>query len=225
MHIALISPLPPEQTGIADYAAIFKQHLESCQIQVTCPLQGVDLKSLPVALTEIDWAALDVVHAELGGGRVIEFSALQWLAKLDKRPRLTATVHDPERLVWRLAKLPHFLPWCAAKPATAKFAALLADPWTLKAERKLAGQLDALVTLTHTGAKCLQEKMHIPEHKVHVIAHGNLSSLSAELPEFTPIRLLYFGFIYRGKGIEDLLDALALVFDKKPSLKSKIKLT
>lgn len=225
MHIALISPLPPEQTGIADYAAIFKQHLESCQIQVTCPLQGVDLKSLPVALTEIDWAAFDVVHAELGGGRVIEFSALQWLAKLDKRPRLTATVHDPERLVWRLAKLPKLLSWCAAKPATAKFAALLADPWTLKAERKLAGQLDALVTLTHTGAKCLQEKMHIPEHKVHVIAHGNLSSLSAELPEFTPIRLLYFGFIYRGKGIEDLLDALALVFDKKPSLKSKIKLT
>lgn len=225
MRIALLSPLPPEQTGIADYAAIFKQHLEACQVEVVCPLQGVELQNLHAALTTVDWATFDLVHAELGGGRVIEFTALQWLAQLTQRPRLTATVHDPERLVWRLAKLPKLLSWCAAWPSMAKMAAVLADPWTLKTERKLATKMDALVTLTRTGAKCLHSKMRIPKDKIHVIAHGNNTLVSAELPKLIPIRLLYFGFIYRGKGIEDLLDALALVFEKNPSLKTKIKLT
>lgn len=225
MRVALLSPLPPEQTGIADYAAIFKQQLELSQVEVICPLKGVSLQQLPSALKAIDWTAFDVVHAELGGGRVIEFAAMQWLSHLDVRPKLTATVHDPERLVWRLAHLPKLLSWCSVTAITTKFATVLADPWTLKSERQLADKIDALVTLTHTGAKCLQQKMRITENKIHVIAHANQTVEPAELPELMPVRLLYFGFIYRGKGIEDLLDALALVFTKKPQLKSTIKLT
>lgn len=225
MRIALLSPLPPEQTGIADYAAVFKQQLESLQVEIVCPLAGISLQQLPDALKSTDWAAFDVVHAELGGGRIIEFTALQWLAALQQRPKLTATVHDPERLVWRLAHLPKLLSWCAAHTTTAKLATVLADPWTLQVERKLAQQLDALITLTHTGAACLQRKMRIGEDKVHVIAHGNHTVEPVALPPLKPVRLLYFGFIYRGKGIEDLLNALAEVFEKQPELKSVIKLT
>lgn len=225
MRIALLSPLPPEQTGIADYASIFMQYLQEAGVDVVCPLAGISLEQLPSALKLIDWTAFDVVHAEFGGGRFIEFSAMQWLSNLSVRPKLTATVHDPERLVWRLAQLPKLLSWCTATTITAKLAAVLVDPWTLQTERNLAHKMDMLITLTHTGAKCLQHKMRIDESKIHVIAHGNQKVDHAALPELKPVRLLYFGFIYRGKGIEDLLDALALVFAKKPELKCDIKLT
>lgn len=225
MRIALLSPLPPEQTGIADYAAVFKQHLQTAGIEVVCPLQGVKFDDLHNVLAGVKWSDFDVVHAELGGGRTLEFSALQWLINLPVRPRLTATIHDPERLVWRLSALPKPLSLLAAIPSAAKFATLLADPWTLRAERELALQMDALVTLTRTGAHCLQKKMRISADKIHIIPHGNSSVGNIELPPLQPISLLYFGFIYKGKGIEDLLEALALVFKKNPKLKSNIKLT
>ena len=38
------------------------------------------------------------------------------------------------------------------------------------------------------------------------------------------MRLLYFGFIYRGKGIEDLLDALALL-QEEPDTRDRVRLT
>ncbi|MFH7376246.1 glycosyl transferase family 1, partial [Pseudomonas syringae pv. tagetis] len=38
-------------------------------------------------------------------------------------------------------------------------------------------------------------------------------------------RMLYFGFIYRGKGIEDLHDALASVFTEQPELRSTMRMT
>lgn len=225
MRIALLSPLPPEQTGIADYAAVFKLHLQDAGVEVVCPLQGVKFTHLQAALADINWAEFDVVHAELGGGRTLEFAALQWLSQLPVRPRLTATIHDPERLVWRLSALPKPLSWLSILPAATKFATVLADPWTLKAERQLASQLDALVTLTHTGARCLKDKMRLAEEKIHVIAHGNSHVEDAALPPLQPLSLLYFGFIYKGKGIEDLLDALALVFESNPQLKNTLKLT
>jgi len=39
---------------------------------------------------------------------------------------------------------------------------------------------------------------------------------AAALPEGEVVKLLYFGFIYPGKGIEDLFDALAAVFSQRP---------
>ena len=40
-----------------------------------------------------------------------------------------------------------------------------------------------------------------------------------------PLRLLYFGFIYRGKGIEDLLDAFATLLAQRPEWRGRIRLT
>lgn len=178
MRIALLAPLPPEKNGIADYASHFRNALQGLGIEVATPLAGVAADSANIAsrLDSVDWNAFDLVHAELGGGRLGEFIALRELRKRFPRLPLSATVHDPERMVWRRERL----------------------PWPLN----------------------LLERLPSP-----VINHGNLEIATVPLPSLDTLRLLYFGFIYRGKGIEDLLEALADLFASAPEMRQRVRLT
>lgn len=227
MRIALLAPLPPEQTGIADYAAHLRSALREQGLEVLTPLEGfLDLAQQLQRLQAFDWRGVDLVHAELGGGRFAEFQALDYLRRAQPQLPLTATVHDPERLIWRRAKLffpltllerlPHPLPQAAA---------LLADPLTLYEERRLAKSMRRLITLTRLGGDCLRQRMGLKPEQVAVIAHGNLPIAPVALPPLQPLRLLYFGFIYRGKGIEDLLQALARTLAAHPQCRGQVRLT
>ncbi|WP_043310094.1 glycosyltransferase [Pseudomonas sp. ML96] len=225
MRIALLAPLPPEQTGIADYAEHFRRALEARSVQVLTPLQGCTATQLPQRLAEFDWNQVQLVHAELGGGRLNEFHALDYLRQRYPQLPLTATVHDPERLVWRRAQLPWPLSLAERLPRPLpQAAALLADPLTLHEERRLARHLRHAVTLTDLGGRCLARRMRLAPGQTVTIPHGNLPLAPAELPQLEPLRLLYFGFIYRGKGIEDLLNALAQVFARQPDLRGRLRL-
>ncbi|MDT4330992.1 glycosyltransferase [Methylomonas sp. MED-D] len=233
MRIALISPLPPEQTGIADYAAAFKNALEGQGVTVDVPFSGMAIAGTPESVARymaaIDWAVYDVVHAELGGGRIREFLALEWLAAHAPTVALTATVHDPERLIWKPASLPGPLAMAARLPrAVYQALVLLADPLTLARERRLARRLSGIVTLTETGARCLEQRMKLASGAVTTIAHGNFT-IDEQAPPIAPpdgpLKLLYFGFIYKGKGIEDLIDAIALLFRQRPEAQQKLSLT
>jgi glycosyltransferase involved in cell wall biosynthesis len=82
-----------------------------------------------------------------------------------------------------------------------------------------------LITLTELGGQCLAKRMALRDEQRAVIAHGNLVIPASPLPPLQPLKLLYFGFIYRGKGIEDLLDALALTFERHPQLRASLRLT
>lgn len=228
MHIALLAPLPPEQNGIADYAGHLKHALENLGVQVSTPLQGVGNDPALAArrVAETDWQGIDLVHAEIGGGRLAEFHALSALRKRFANLPLTATVHDPERLVWRRAKLPWPLSMAATLPSPLpEIATVLADPVCLREERQLARSLTRLVTLTQAGSAALRQRMGLTQPQMAVIAHGNLPIEPAPLPAMWPLRLLYFGFIYRGKGIEDLLDAMAELITRKPELRPRLRLT
>ena len=227
MRIALLAPLPPEQNGIADYAAHLRSALRDQGLEVLTPLEGcLDLTQQLQRLQAFDWHGVDLVHAELGGGRFAEFQALDYLRRAQPQLPLTATVHDPERLIWRRAKLffpltllerlPHPLPQAAA---------LLADPLTLYEERRLAKSMRRLITLTRLGGDCLHQRMGLRPEQVAVIAHGNLPIDPVALPPLQPLRLLYFGFIYRGKGIEDLLQALARSLATHPQCRGQVRLT
>lgn len=231
MRLALLSPLPPEQTGIADYAAHFRVAIQQAGVDVLTPLVGQrpmgSLSEARAWVAERDWQHVDVVHAELGGGRHSEFLTLCALAELANRPALSATIHDPERLIWKpVNRIWAMVNRMAGVPRPFKQAvALLSDPATLLAERRLARQLDGLVTLTQTGAGCLIQRMNLPADRVSVIAHGALTLPQRPLPLLAPIRLLYFGFIYSGKGIEDLIDALARVRAQAPAHAPPVRLT
>jgi glycosyltransferase involved in cell wall biosynthesis len=67
--------------------------------------------------------------------------------------------------------------------------------------------------------------MGLQQAQMAVIPHGNLPIAPLPLPALQPLKLLYFGFIYRGKGIEDLLEALAQLFIEKPALRARVRLT
>jgi glycosyltransferase involved in cell wall biosynthesis len=228
MHIALLAPLPPEQNGIADYAGHLKNALENLGVQVSTPLQGVGNDPLLAVrrVAEVDWQGIDLVHAEIGGGRLAEFHALRALRKRFDALPLTATVHDPERLVWRRSKLPWPLSMANSMPSPLpEIATVLADPLCLREEQQLARSLNRLVTLTQAGSLALRQRMGLNPQQMAVIAHGNLPIEPAPLPPARPLKLLYFGFIYRGKGIEDLLDAMAELIVRQPELRPRIRLT
>ncbi|KAF2406867.1 glycosyltransferase [Pseudomonas antarctica] len=228
MRIALLAPLPPEKNGIADYANHFKTALEQLGVTVATPLSGVEGNSAAIkqAIAAFDWHSVDLVHAELGGGRLGEFLALRELRKAYPNLPLTATVHDPERLVWRREHLPFPLNLLEHFPSPLPQAAVVvADPLTLREERHVAQGLTRLITLTRLGAECLSQRMQLPAGKVAVINHANLAIATAPLPALATLHLLYFGFIYRGKGIEDLLQALTDVFKQAPELRDRVRLT
>ncbi|MBX8550021.1 glycosyltransferase [Pseudomonas cichorii] len=228
MQIALLAPLPPEQNGIADYAGHLKQALQESGVQVSTPLRGIgnDPRKAEQRVAETDWSGIDLVHAELGGGRLAEFQALRALRQRFPHLPLTATVHDPERLVWRREKLPWPLSLASnLRSPLPEIATVLADPLCLREERQLARSMTRLITLTQAGSQSLKQRMGLEQSQMAVINHGNLAIESVPLPALKPLRLLYFGFIYRGKGIEDLLDALANVFVAQPQLRSTVRLT
>lgn len=228
MRIALLAPLPPEKNGIADYANHFKTALEQLGVTVATPLTGVEGSTVAIkqAIARFDWQSVDLVHAELGGGRLGEFLALRELRKAHPALPLTATVHDPERMVWRREQLPFPLNLMERLPSPLPQAAVvLADPLTLREERHVAQGLTRLITLTRLGADCLTQRMRLPAGKVAVINHANLAIAPAPLPPLDTLQLLYFGFIYRGKGIEDLLQAMADVFKQAPELRDRVRLT
>ena len=231
MRVALLSPLPPERTGIADYAAHWMQALRAAGVEVICPLQGqVMPRSLEAArawVAERQWSGVDVVHAELGGGRDGEFFVMSALAELADRPALSATVHDPERIVWRpVSALWRALDRQRWLPSwVAKVAAVLVDPHTLWRERRLAARLDGLVTLTRTGGLALCKRMRVRPEALTVIPHGVLPLPAVPLPPSSPIKLLYFGYIYQGKGIEDLVDAVGILLRQHPELADQVSLT
>lgn len=230
MRIAILSPLPPEQSGIADYAQAFCQALVDTGLQVVTPMRGQVLSAQPEQLSRqmqaADWQGIDLVHVELGGGRNGEYLAIQWLARHRPELPVTATVHDPDRLIWKPAHLPG---WTKRLPGIVYQAlVLLLNPLTLAHERRTAAQLAGLVTLTREGGECLRERMQLSADKVHIIAHGNARIPPVALPALPgkgPLRLLYFGFIYRGKGIEDLIDALAILAENQPDSPAQIELT
>lgn len=231
MRLALLSPLPPEQTGIADYAAHCRLALNQAGVEVLTPLQGqrpiTNLAAARAWVAERDWRRVDVVHAELGPGRLAEFYTLCALASLPNRPALSATVHEPERLVWQpvggLSRWAQHQAW-VPRPLAALLATV-AEPFSLMAERRLARQLEGLVALTPGGGQGLLKRLKLRPDVLSVIPHGVPAVAARPLAPLEPMRILFFGFIHKGKGIEDLIDAVGRLRAKHPDHAGRVRLT
>ena len=86
---------------------------------------------------------------------------------------------------------------------------------------QIIARADALVTMTHAGKNKLINGYEVDEQQVHVIAHGARPlSRSAHpafrQPEKTRPRILTWGLIGPGKGIEWVIDALSELQDLDP---------
>ena len=226
MRVAYVSPRPPEASGIADYAEHLARALEGAGVSVTTglpsPLEAPDPAAVRRHARHLAALPVDLYHFELGGGRVRHFLVLRELLALRPGRPVTATVHDPERLAWRAWGLGRFeaLPRPLQQAAT-----LAADPLSRRRERAVAHALDRLVVLTEGGAEGLRRWMRLPPERIEVIPHGVAEVPHREPPPAPPLRVLFFGFLYPGKGIEDLLDALDWVRRERPAQFPRLRLT
>lgn len=220
MRIALFAPDPTEQNGVAAYACAFEAALTSAGIDVVRPFLDADFNSAG-AIDYLQRHAVDIVHFEMGGGRTREFLLAEYLVKNGMGAKITMTVHDPERLVWRLDYLRGVT---RVHPALQRAMALLSSPLTLWRERRVAANIGRLITLTCTGAEVLRHRLRVAPSMVGAIPHG-----SWQVPyrpvSITPVRLLCFGYIYRGKGLEDLLRACAALLEQSPQYRAQFQLT
>jgi glycosyltransferase involved in cell wall biosynthesis len=226
MKIALLSPWPPEASGIANYAALFAAALERAGATVINPLPDLhrigDAAAIEAAARRVPLSEVDLVHCELGGGRIRHFLLARSLLRLSPQAIATATIHDPERLAWRGWGLQRFerLPRRVQQILT-----VASDPLSLHRERRVAGAFRRLITLTRAGAAALERRMHLPPGRARVIPHGVASVPFRPPPQGGPLRLVFFGYLHAGKGIEDLLAAMTLFRQRRPDLAGSVTLT
>lgn len=217
MKIALLAPLPPEPSGIANYAAYLKQSLEQLGVSFVIPPAGLPIKQ---QMDYLRRQGIALAHAEFGAGLTRYFPLAQRLVHAGIP--VTATVHDPERLVWRTFGNG----WLEKLPALAQKAiTLLGHPYSLHQEQQLAKRMHRLIPLTTAGADGLQHKLGVDQARICMIPHGVPDIPPKALPPTQPLRILMFGFLYPGKGIEDLLAAIRLAFDQMPTLAPQLKFT
>ncbi|WP_256988272.1 MULTISPECIES: glycosyltransferase [unclassified Rhodococcus (in: high G+C Gram-positive bacteria)] len=135
-----------------------------------------------------------IVHCELSGGSVMPFWAT---ARLTGNPMVTATVHDPPGIVW----------W----PARTKFLAgkkvlnhglhyPLRAAWR-RLERTVVGNR-TLFALTRSGADSLERSY--PEVTAEAVMHFVPERPDITPAEDRPLAVGLFGFVYRGKGFDQL---------------------
>ena len=220
MRVALFAPDPTEQNGVAAYACAFEAALQAKGIDVLRPFLETNFNSAR-AIDYLQSNAVDIAHFEMGGGRTREFLLAEHLVKHGMGSKITMTVHDPERLVWRLDYLRGIT---RMHPALQRAMALLSSPLTLWRERRVAARIGRMITLTCTGAEVLRHRLRVQPSSVAAIPHG-----SWQVPyhpvSIAPVRLLCFGYLYRGKGLEDLLRACAALLEQSPQYRAQFQLT
>lgn len=145
------------------------------------------------ALVDAD-PARTIVHCELSGGSVVPF----WgTAGLRGAARVTATVHDPPGMVWWPART-EFL---AGKKILNHglhypFRAL----WR-RLERRVVGDR-TLFALTRSGSDALQRAF--PRVTAESVMHFVPERVDLTPAEDRPLAVGLFGFVYRGKGFDQL---------------------
>ncbi len=220
MRVALCAPDPTEANGVAAYACAFEEALTARGIDVLRPFLDKNFDAANAA-DYFRHRDVNIVHFEMGGGRTREFLLAENLVQCGFGAKITMTVHDPERLVWRLDYLRRLT---RIHPALQRALALLSSPLTLWRERRVAANIGRLITLTSAGAEVLRLRMRVPTPKVETIAHGSWQVPFVPV-SIAPVRLLCFGYIYRGKGLEDLLHACAALLEQQPHYREHFHLT
>jgi glycosyltransferase involved in cell wall biosynthesis len=208
LRVLHLCPDPEARSGIAHYAERYRRAVrsEGVEIEALTPVSGAALADLRRFARRVvaTAGAFDVVHAELGGASLAEYHAALAVARRPAMPPLVLTAHDPPRLVWRPL---HTAAVSGRRPLEA--ATLLADPLARRADRALARRTAAVLTLSALGAQRLRALLAAPA--VHVLPYPapGAAPPPGPPPPGRDLVLGFHGYWYGGKGLEDLLHAMA----------------
>lgn len=204
-----------EKNGIVDYVSYFCNVLQGFGIEVVMLFVGVVVDSVNIVswLDSVDWNGFDLVYVEFGGGCLGEFIVLCELCKCFLCLLLSVMVYDLECMVWCC----ECLFWLLNLLECLFFflfqvVVVFVDLLILCEECVVVQGLMCLVIFIGLGGECLVWWMCLLFGWVEVINYGNLEIVMVLLLLLDILCLLYFGFIYCGKGIEDLFEVFVDLF-------------
>ena len=217
--VLYVSPLPPTRSGIASYGQAYSDAWEAYAKDwdivrfpetVRRPCAPNDLADEVRRLHErLRQESFDVVHVETGYGLLREFFMLLSLPK--ERPyKIVVTVHDapclagePLRFLGDAHALIDEVPGVMG-PATIR-------SHSFELEKVGYHAADLLFVLSQTGARVLKHQFG-ERPGVNMLPHGvDIPGDRSHQPRSGPLRLLCFGFLHPGKGVDIVLEALRLL--------------
>jgi glycosyltransferase involved in cell wall biosynthesis len=206
-----LSTYPPTECGLATFNAALATHLNTTGTAGVVRLLAGDDTGGGIAL---DGSAARVVHTwhtDTPGG---------WAAAANALNRFDVAVIQHEYGIYPGDAGNEVLPLLRALkvPSVVVLHTVLSHPDPLQRSvlERIAVSADALVTMTDTARQRLTSGYAIDPHKISVIPHGARSHDRAGQAGHDRPRMLTWGLLGPGKGIEWSLRALALLPEPRP---------
>jgi glycosyltransferase involved in cell wall biosynthesis len=228
VRVLHLSPGADAGSGIGHYAALFRAALRAEGVTIeTLDAEGHafnsarDLRAYMRAAVEGSSRSVDIIHAELGGAALRQFYGALAVTRANRVP-VCLTVHDPPGLVW----WPFHLPVIRAHDRVAAALRIGVRPLADWFDRRLLRGADAAFVLSEAGAVALSKSLRRPEQreKVTVLAYPIESPREGfALDDHDgALTIGYFGYWYPGKGVETLLDALAILRSRRVPVRAHL---
>lgn len=236
VRILHLAPQPTDDSGIAAYAVRYRRAVAA---QPDLEIEPLDLPtaepgSIAHVRRYVAEAArvaerFDAVHAELGGSGLREFYAARAVARRARVP-VVLTAHDPPWLVWQ----PFHVAMVSGRRSSRALVALAGRAPARRMQRNLALRAAAVLTLSDHGSARLADTLGAAASTLPYpyepagagvtagrggagVGVGGRAGVGVRGGSGVPVDrglvVGFHGYWYRGKGLEVLLDAIALTRD------------
>jgi polysaccharide biosynthesis protein PslF len=206
-----LSTYPPTECGLATFNAALATQLNTNGSAGVVRLLAGDDTGGGIELERNASRVVHTWHTDTAGG---------WAAAANALNRFDVAVIQHEYGVYPGDAGNEVLPLLRALkvPAIVVLHTVLSHPDPLQRSvlERIAVSADALVTMTDTARQRLVAGYAVDPHKISVIPHGARSHDRAGPADHDRKRLLTWGLLGPGKGIEWALRALALLPDPRP---------
>ena len=226
MRVLHLAPGPETGSGIAAYAARFREALtrEGVEVQMLCAPTGQlnsprDVSAYCRTVRRDLERGYDVVHTEFGGAALRQFYGC-WTALKFGRAAVCATVHDPPHPVW----FPFHTDRIRSYRVLASPVRIVGATPAARFERALIARLSTVFALSQAGVESIRAAYPriAPSAVLELPYPIDPAPLRATPPQDGTVVVGFFGYWYPGKGIDLLVEAVAQARREEPRLRARL---
>lgn len=226
LRLLYITPYPPEPSGIADYAHGFAGAIGSdCAVEIMSAGRGERFSHSFHAVREgislikgkLRAKRFNLIHIEMGRSLLVGFYAGLFCTFRYPRVPLVLTLHDPPGLVWHPLMFAGLKNLSLCNVVWALFSA--PAEWLL--ERLLYRRARMVLVFSERARELLRSQKGA--QRIAVIPMGVQSYPARTRGD--RIQIGYYGYLYREKGVEVLITAIAELTRTQPQLLSTTSFT